>query len=73
MCFDLDFLTNNKIIVDCYQPDLDETEKGYTNGFIIVDFADPSKYDLYTNYHPDGYNYNYTEYRKILFHNYSFG
>lgn len=45
VCFDLDFLTNYKVIVDCYQAK-DDSAEGYSNGFIIVDFADPSKYDL---------------------------
>ncbi|CAD8135600.1 unnamed protein product [Paramecium octaurelia] len=72
VCFDLDFLTNNKIVVDCYQQDLDDQTKGYTNGFIVVDIASPDEYALFPNEHPQGYNYNYTEYRKILFHNYTY-
>lgn len=41
VCFDLDFLTNSKIIVDCYQRDFDDETKGYMNGFIVVDITDP--------------------------------
>ena len=42
------------------------------NGFIVVDIASPDQYALYPNEHPEGYRYNHTEYRKILFHNYTF-
>ncbi|CAD8043968.1 unnamed protein product [Paramecium primaurelia] len=72
VCFDLDFLTNTKIIVDCYQQDLDDQKKGYTNGFIVVDIASPDQYALFPNEHPQGYNYNYTEFRRIFFHNYTY-
>ncbi|CAD8127035.1 unnamed protein product [Paramecium sonneborni] len=72
VCFDVDFLTNSKIVVDCYQKDLDDETKGYMNGFIVVDVASPDKYALFPNEHPEGYRYNFTEYRKILFHNYTY-
>ena len=71
-CFDLDFISPTLIVVDCYQPDLTDEDKGYSNGFITVDLADPTHYELEANEHPTGYNYNYTLARKILFHNFTY-
>ncbi|CAD8054081.1 unnamed protein product [Paramecium sonneborni] len=73
ICHDLDFLTNYLIVIDCQQPDLDDpVHLGYHNGFIVVDLQDSQHYDISPNEHPQGYNYNYTEDRKIAFHNFSF-
>ncbi|CAD8145894.1 unnamed protein product [Paramecium pentaurelia] len=73
VCHDLDFLTNYLIVIDCQQPDLDDVvHLGYHNGFIVVDLQDSQHYDISPNEHPKGFNYNYTEDRKIAFHNFSF-
>ncbi|CAD8046803.1 unnamed protein product [Paramecium sonneborni] len=73
ICHDLDFLTNYLIVIDCQQPDLDDpVHLGYHNGFIVVDLQDSQHYDISPNEHPKGYKYNYTENRKIAFHNFSF-
>ncbi|CAD8206248.1 unnamed protein product [Paramecium pentaurelia] len=68
-CYDLDFITETKVVIDCSLFDSDNPQNNI-NGFFIVDIDDEQYFGI--ELIENTQDYNDTQYRIISFHNYTF-
>ncbi|CAD8206153.1 unnamed protein product [Paramecium octaurelia] len=68
-CFDLDFLSETKVIIDCTLPYSDLTETPLS-GFFIIDVEEESYFGI--ELYEDTQDYNDTQYRILQFHKSTF-